>query len=88
MTGTSEAANQQDEERAVTAIMWAAMRTAGKMPADGRGLFRRKLSIQIFPQSLDDFGTFHSHTFLMAQVRLAHGHAQLNSAPSLEVPHR
>jgi hypothetical protein len=29
------------------------------MPIDGRGLFRRKLIIQIFPQSLEDLSTFH-----------------------------
>jgi hypothetical protein len=45
------------------------MRAPGKMPVDGRGLFRRKLAIQIFPQSLRDFETLHSHPFLMAQVR-------------------
>ena len=62
------------------------MRAPGKMPVDGRGLFRRKLAIQIFPQSLRDFETLHSHPFFMAQVRWAFGHALLNSVPRPEVP--
>ena len=81
-----EASNDQDEERAIAAVVGPAMGAAGKVPVDGRGLFRRKLAIQIFPQSLRDFDTLHSHPFLTAQVRLALGHALLNTAPRPEVP--
>jgi hypothetical protein len=57
------------------------------MPAHGRGLFRGKLAIQIFPQSPGDLGTLHCPTFRWAQAGPARGYAQLNSAPSAEVPH-
>jgi hypothetical protein len=32
---------------------------AGEMPANGGGLFRDQLAIQIFPQSPGDLGTLH-----------------------------
>ena len=64
--GTGETSHDEDEEGAIAAVVGAAVRAAGKMPVDGRGLFRRKLAIQIFPQSLYDFETLHSHPFFMA----------------------
>lgn len=64
-----ETSHDHDEEGAIKAVVGPAMRTSGQMPVDGRGLFRHKLAIQIFPQSLRDFETLHSHPFLMAQVR-------------------
>jgi len=50
----------------VTVVVRSAVAAAGEVPIDGRGLFRRKLAIQIFPQSLRDVGTLHSHLFLIA----------------------
>lgn len=85
-TWAGETSHDHDEEGAIAAVVGPAMRASVQMPVDGRGLFRRKLAIQIFPQSLRDFETLHSHPFLMAQVRQALGHALLNSAPRLEVP--
>ena len=63
---TGETSHDEDEEGAIAAVVGATVRAAGKMPVDGRGLFRRQLAIQIFPQSLYDFETLHSHPFLMA----------------------
>jgi hypothetical protein len=62
------------------------MAAAGEVPIDGRGLFRRKLAIQIFPQSLRDVGTLHSHLILIAPGG-SNGYALLNTAPLPEVPH-
>jgi hypothetical protein len=63
---TGETSHDEDEEGAIAAVVGAAVRAAGKMPVDGRGLFRRKLAVQIFPQSLRDLGTLHSHLVLIA----------------------
>lgn len=43
----------------VTAVVGLTIRAAGQMPANGGGLFRGKLAIQIFPQSPGDLGTLH-----------------------------
>ena len=64
--GTGETSDHQDEEGAIEAVLRATVRAPGQMPVDGRGLFRHKLAIQIFPQSLYDFETLHSHPFFMA----------------------
>src|SRR5512138_3681006 len=58
-TGSGEAADDDDEERAVTAVVGPTVRTARQMPVEGRSLFRRKLAVQIFPQSPCDLGTLH-----------------------------
>ena len=84
--GTGETSDHQHEEGAIEAVLRATVRTPGQMPVDGRGLFRHKLAIQIFPQSLRDLETLHSYPFLTAQVRQAHGHALLNSTSRPEVP--
>lgn len=68
---TGETSDHQDEEGAIEAVVRATVRAPGQMPVDGRGLFRHKLAIQIFPQSLRDFETLHSYPFLTAPVRLA-----------------
>jgi hypothetical protein len=81
-----EASDDQNEESAIAAVVGPAVRAPGQMPVDGRGLFRHKLAIQIFPQSLRDLETLHSYPFLTAQVRQAHGHALLNSTSRPEVP--
>ena len=47
-------------------VVRPAVAAAGEVPIDGRGLFRRKLAVQIFPQSLRDVGTLHSHLVLIA----------------------
>jgi hypothetical protein len=58
-TGAGETADDHNEERPVTAVVGLAIGAAGEMPAHGRGLFRGKLAIQIFPQSPGDLGTLH-----------------------------
>jgi hypothetical protein len=58
-TGSGETAHNHYEERMVTAVVGLTMRAAGEMPANGGGLFRGKLAIQIFPQSPGDLGTLH-----------------------------
>lgn len=58
------------------------------MPPQRRGLFRHELVIQIFPQSIDDLGTFHSAFSLPQGGRLRPGYALVNSAPPPEVPLR
>jgi hypothetical protein len=58
-TGPSETADDHDEEGVVAAVVRLTVATPGQVPADGRGLFRRKLAIQIFPQSRRDLGTLH-----------------------------
>ena len=85
-TRVVEASDDQHEEGAVAAAAGPAVGTAGQMMIDGRGLFRRKLAIQIFPQSFDDLGTLHSHILHQGAGRLGRGHALVNSAPPPEVP--
>ena len=62
-TRSSEASNEHNEEGSITAVVGLTVRAPGQVPADGRGLFRRKLAVKIFPQSPGDLGTFHRHTF-------------------------
>jgi hypothetical protein len=58
-TGPGETADHHDEEGMVTAVMGPTIRAAGEMPANGGGLFRDQLAIQIFPQSPGDLGALH-----------------------------
>src|SRR4051794_22247305 len=58
--GAAEASDHEEEKRAVAMVMRTAEPAGGQVQIDGGGLFRRKLAIQIFPQPIDDFGTFHS----------------------------
>jgi hypothetical protein len=58
--GGRETANHEDQKRTIATAAGTAGRASGQVPTDGRGLFRRKLVVQIFPQSLDDLSTFHS----------------------------
>jgi hypothetical protein len=48
-------------------------RAVGQMVSNRRGLFRRKLVIQIFPQSIDDLSTFHRVIPLQGSGRPAGG---------------
>src|SRR6476660_2765275 len=57
-----EASNDQHEEGAVATTTRQTVGTACQMIIDGRGLFRRKLPVQIFPESFDDLGTLHSQS--------------------------
>jgi hypothetical protein len=55
-----KAADHQRKEGAVASAVEQAGGTSGEVPADGAGLFRRKLVVKIFPESIDDIWTFHS----------------------------
>ena len=81
--GKSTGDHQQ--ERAVAAASRRTGPAPGQMLSNRRGLFRRKLVIQIFPQSIDDLSTFHSRHPSQGSGRPA-GYALLNSAPPPEVP--
>jgi hypothetical protein len=82
----AEAANDQYQKCAIVVVVGTAPGTSGQMPFDGRGLFRRKLVIQIFPQSLDDLSTFHDVMPPRAAAVSGRGYALLNSVPGPEVP--
>jgi len=65
-TGSCETPHEHQEKSTITVVVRPAVAAAGEVPIDGRGLFRRKLAVQIFPQSLRDVGTLHSHLVLIA----------------------
>ena len=52
--------SSQRVECAVAAASRMTGRAVGQMVSNRGGLFRRKLVIQIFPQSIEDLSTFHS----------------------------
>ncbi len=81
-----EGADDHQQERAVAAASRMTGRAVGQMVSNRRGLFRRKLVIQIFPQSIDDLSTFHSRHPSPGQRPAGRGYALLNSAPPPEVP--
>lgn len=58
-TGPGQTANYHNEECTVTMVVGPTIGAAGEMPANGGGLFRDQLAIQIFPQSPGDLGTLH-----------------------------
>jgi hypothetical protein len=55
------------------------------MVADRVGLFRRKLAVKIFPESIDDLWTFHSRPPMRGGCSQPL-YALVNSAPRPEVP--
>ena len=63
-------------------VVRPAVAAAGEVPIDGRGLFRRKLVIQIFPESEQDLLTVHS-PYLFAMSVLADGWKENSSAARL-----
>jgi hypothetical protein len=68
-------------------VMRTAEPAGGQVQIDGGGLFRRKLAIQIFPQPIDDFGTFHSRVPSPRVAALfGRRYALMNSALPSEVP--
>jgi len=85
---SSETADHEDQERTMVTAAGTAGRASGQVPIDGRGLFRRKLVIQIFPQSLEDLSTFHRLMPPRAAAACGRGYALLNSASCPEVPLR
>jgi hypothetical protein len=57
------------------------------MPVHRRGLFRRKLAVQIFPEAFRDLGTIHSRPSLPRGEALpGFRYALVNSALRQEVP--
>jgi hypothetical protein len=58
-----------------------------EVSADGDGLFRRQLAVQIFPQAFRDLGTIHPRHFLVQGVRPPRRRSRLvNSPVRPEVP--
>jgi hypothetical protein len=82
----AEAADDQGEEGAVALVAGQAAGTPGQVLADGVGLFRRKLAVKIFPESIDDLWTFHPSPPMPGGGRPRPRYAHVNSALRPEVP--
>ncbi len=51
----AQAADEEEQEGTITPMVTLAEGTGGEMAVERGRLFRRKLTIQIFPQSIGDF---------------------------------
>jgi hypothetical protein len=59
VTRSGEAPDDNCQKCAVTSAAREAGGTAGEVPPDRGGLFRRKLPVKIFPESINDLWTIH-----------------------------